>query len=43
MKFALMKYKLIYFTKSKRFNSKASIYLGGIEKAPKLEVYILGI
>ena len=38
-----MKYKLIYFIKSKKFNLKASIYLRGIEKASKLEVYILGI
>ena len=38
-----MKYKLIYFTRSKKFNFKVSIYLKGIEKAPKLEVYILGI
>ena len=43
MKFALMKYKLIYFIKSKKFNLKASIHLGGIEKAPKLEVHVLGI
>ena len=43
MKFALMKYKLIYFIRSKRFNLKASIHLGGIEKAPKLEVRVLGI
>jgi hypothetical protein len=43
MKFAPMKYKLIYFIRSKRFNLEASINLGGIEKAPKLEVYILGI
>jgi hypothetical protein len=43
IKFALIKYKLIYFTRSKRFNPKASIYLGGIEKAPKAEVHILGV
>jgi hypothetical protein len=43
MKFALKKYKLIYFTRSKRFNLKAGIHLGGIEKTPKTEVRILGI
>jgi hypothetical protein len=43
MKFAPMKYELIHFTRSKKFNLKASIYLGGIEKAPKLEVCVLGI
>ena len=43
MKFAPMKYELIHFTRSKRFNPKASIHLGGIEKAPKAEVRILGI
>ena len=43
MKFASRKYELIYFTKSKRFNLKASIYLGRIEKKPKAEVHILGV
>ena len=43
MKFAPKKYKLIHFTRSKRFNLEASICLGGIEKAPKAEVRILGI
>ena len=43
MKFAPMKYKLIHFTRSKRFNLEASIHLGGIEKAPKSEVRVLGI
>ena len=43
MKFAPKKYKLIHFTRSKRFNLKASICLGGIEKAPKAEIHILGI
>ena len=43
MKFALMKYKLIYFTKSKRFNPKASIYLEEIEKKPKTEIHILRV
>ena len=43
MKFTLIKYKLIYFIRSKKFNLKASIHLGGIEKAPKSEVRVLGI
>src|SRR3984893_4015457 len=43
MKFAPMKYELIHFTRSKRFNLKASIHLGGIEKAPNSEVRVLGI
>ena len=43
MKFVPKKYELIYFTRSKRFNLEASICLGGIEKAPKAEVRILGI
>jgi hypothetical protein len=43
MKFALKKYKLIYFTRSKRFNLQAGIQIGETEKAPTKEVRILGI
>ena len=43
MKFAPKKYELIHFTRGKRFNLQAGIQIGGIEKAPIKEVYILGI
>jgi hypothetical protein len=43
MKFAPKKYKLIHFTRCKRFNLQAEIQIEGIEKAPKEGVHILGI
>jgi hypothetical protein len=43
MKFAPRKYELIHFTRSKRFNLRAGIQIGGIEKAPIVEVRVLGI
>ena len=39
MKFALKKYKLIYFTKSRRFNLSTGIQIGEIEKASAKEVH----
>jgi hypothetical protein len=43
MRFALKKYELIHFTRSKGFNLQAGIQLGEGGKAPTQEVRILGI
>jgi hypothetical protein len=43
MKFTLRKYKLIHFTRCKRFNLQAEIQIERIEKASKEGVHILEI
>ena len=45
MHFALKKYKLVYFSHSRKdkFNLKARIQLGETEKEPTQDVHILGI
>ena len=43
MKFAPSKYELIHFTRSRQFNLKASVRLGGTEKLPSPDVRVLGV